>query len=397
MKKVLLSAHCKTQEHKDIVQALVEIISSKGYCIDTIISFDKDYDMILAYNLNGYRRISRLAKTKNIPVVYIVKQEDCVEECLYDVSFISRFLIINGGDDLSHQLFPKECATYIPYPYLPPQQDRVSPNTSSGILVATDDKTLLKMIPALNNYTKYHFTIITGIPSVVKKMLNANCTVVAAKRTTIVDLIKNAALVIGSGKTILTSIGYGKPVIVAGKYGFGRRITPENVAQHYYSLFKGRLGAQGEEVIPFHLLSHEIDACMNAQPKENQAIANSLLDFLTAKYEQTATLIDALIGSAIKLSHVNAYLDIPFVLSSIYRFIALDASSYMVVEDRTLKVHGMIDQDEYHLIHSFEAGATAKTIMQKNLYHKTPKRFVSFIKYLVTYKFLVPYDQRTDF
>lgn len=392
MKKILLSAHCKTQEQKDTLQALLKILLSKDYCIDTIINIDKDYDIIIAYNLNGYRRISSLAKAKNIPVIYIVKQEDCVEECLYDVSLISRFLIINDGDDLLHQLFPKECTTYIPYPCSPPQQESVSPDTSSGILVATDDKTLLKIIPALNNYTKYHFTIITGIPSVVKKMLNENCTVITVKRTNIVDLIKNAALVIGSGKTILTSISYGKPTIVAGKYGFGRRITAENIAQHYYSLFKGRLGAQGEEAIPFHLLSHEIDACMT-QPEENNTIANSLVEFLKAKQEQTVTIIDNLIGSAIISKPL---LDTLLRLSSLYRFIALNASSYLVVEDRTLKVHGMIDRDEYHLIHSFEAGATAKSVMQKNLY-KTPKRFVSFIEYLITYKFLVPYDQRTDF
>jgi hypothetical protein len=344
--------------------------------------------------LGGYRHISRLAKTKNIPVIYIVKQEDCVEECLYDVSLISRFLIINGGGDLSHQLFPEECTTYMPYPCLLPQQDTVSPNASSGILVATDNNTLLKMIPALNNYTKYHFTIITGIPSVVKKMLNANCTVVASKRTNIVDLIKDASLVIGSGKTILTSISYRKLAIVAGKYGFGRRITMENVAQQYYSLFRGRLGAQGEEVIPFHLLSHEIDVCMNAQPEENNAIADSLLSFLRAKQKQTASLIDDLICSATASKSV---LDMQLKPSLLYRFIAFGESSRLIVDEIMLKAHAMIDQDEYDLIHSFQEGSTAKTVMQKNLYHKTPKQFVSFIEYLVTYKFLVPYDKNAGF
>jgi hypothetical protein len=394
MKKILLSAHCKTQEQKNIVQALAEIILSGDYCIDTTIDLDKRYDVILAYNLTGYRRISRLAKTKNIPVIYTVRQEDCVEECLHDVSLISRFLIINDGDDLSHQLFPEECTTYIPCPCLLPSQDSMIPDSYAGILVVTDDKTLLRMVPALNNYTKYHFTIITGIPSVVKKMLNANCTAVAAGRANRIDLIKNAALVIGSGKAILTGICYGKPAIVAGKCGFGRRITLENAAQHYYSLFKGRLGAQGEEVIPFHLLSHEIDACMNAQPEENQAIANSLSDFIMTKQEQTASLIDNLINFAIVSKPI---LDTPLRLSSLYRFIALDESSYLVVEDRTLKAHGMVDQDEYHLIRSFEAGATARSVMRKTPYHKTSKRFVSFIEYLITHKFLMPYDQKTGF
>jgi len=388
MKKILFSAHCRTPEQKEIAQSLLGIISSQGHTIDTVTNPDTDYDVIFAYNLKGYHRIRRLAKTKKIPVIYAVRQEDCIEEYLYDVSSISKILLINDGNELPRQLFfPEECSIYIPYPYLPPQQNIAISDSSANIVVATDDRTLLKIVPALNNYTKYNFTIVTGISSVIKETVNTNSTVLSAKRTNTIELIRNADLVIGFGRVILTALGYGKPAIVVGRYGFGRRVTPENIDQHLHALFRGRPGAQGEEAIPFHLLLHEIDSCMNATPEENKLISNSLADFLTAKYEQTAALINDLICSVCASMSV---LDMRLKLSSLYRFIPYNESSYLVVDDRMLKLHAMIDQDEYDLIHSFEETTTTKAVMDKNLYRKTPKRFIAFIEYLVAYKFLVP-------
>jgi len=408
MKQILLSAHCKTHEQKNIVKVLLKMLVSKNHRIDVTANFDldiqknnvqsvsvenlptKDYDVILAYNLKGYQHIKSLVKAQNIPVIYIVNRENSEAEYLHDLSLISRFLVINDGTDFFHQLLPQECSIEIPYPYLLPQQNSAFVNSSDNILVATDDKTLLKIIPVLNNYGKYNFTILTGIPSVIKKIVNANCTVISAKRTNVADCIKNASLVIGCGLPILISISYGKPAIVAGKFGFGRRVTLENIENHLYSMFKGRLGALGEEIIPFHLLSYEIDSCMNAKPSENETIAESLIDFLTAKQERTVDLIDRLICSA---DNSKSALDIPLRLSSLYKFISFSASSYLVVDDTTLKMHAMIEQDEYDLIHSFEKGAVAQTLMLQNLFGKTPKQFVSFVKYLVAHKFLLPYNE----
>jgi len=413
MKKVLFSAHCKTQEQKYIVHVLLEMLFSKNHSIEILTNFvpymtenevqiastnnlqAKNYDVILAYNLKGYNKIKHLAKTKNIPVIYVIKQEDSIKEFLYDVSIIDKFLIINDGFELPRHLFPEDCSANIPYPYLPPQQNKVVTGSSSYIMVSTDDKTLLKFIPALNNYTKYNFNIVTGIPSIIKKIVNENCTVVSSKKINILDLIKNTALVVGSGKTILTSLGYGKPSIVVGKFGFGRRVTQENIEQHFHSLFRGRLGAQGEEIIPFHLLSHEIDSCMNAKQEENEAISNSIVYFLAAKYKQTASLIDRLICST---GISESVLDMQLRLSSLYRFIPINELSYMVVDNRMYKAHAMIDKNDYDLIHSFGKGSTVKSVMQKNLNNKTHRRFISFIEYLISYKFLVPiHDKRTNF
>jgi len=412
MKKILLSAHCKTYEHKNITQVLLKILLSKGHFVDILANFvvdiqqnnvqqvvstdvqTNDYNIILAYNLKGYQNIRNLAKSKNIPVIYIIKRENYIKEYLYDVSLIYKFLIINDGNSLPRQLFSEDCSIHIPYPYLPPQQNRITTDPPVNILVATDDKTLLKVVPVFNDYGKYNFTIVTDFPSVIKKVVNANCTVVSAKRTNMIESIKNAVLVIGCGLPILASIGSGKSAIVVGEFGFGRRLTPENVEQHLHSLFKGRLGASGEEIIPFHLLSHEIDFCMNAKSSENEAIGNSIVDFLTAKYEQTTSLIDTLICSACTS---NSILDMQLRLSSLYRFIAINESSYIVVDNRMMKIHAMVDQDEYDLIHSFEDGSTAGTVMRKSLYHKTTEQFISFIEYLISYKFLVNNDERTNF
>lgn len=408
MKKILFSAYCKTDEQKSIAKVLLKMLLSKNHCIDITANFEldiqknnvqsvssenlykKDYDVILAYNLKGYQCIKNLAKTQHIPVIYIVNRENSAEEYLHDLSLINKFLVIDDGNDFLHQLLPRECSIDIPYPYLLPQQNVIIANSSDSILVATDDKTLLKIIPVLNNYGKYNFTILTDIPSVIRKIVNANCTVMSKKRTNIADCIEKASLVIGCGLPILISISHGKPAIVIGKFGFGRRVTLENIEQHFHSMFKGRLGARGEESVPFHLLSYEMDSCMNDKSEDNETIAKSLLDFLAIKQEQTVDLIDAMISFA---DNSKSVLDIPLRLSLLYKFIAFDESSYLVVDDRTLKMHAMIEQDEYDLIHSFEKGAIAKNVMQQNLFGKSPKQFVSFVEYLVAHKFLLPYNE----
>ena len=414
MKKILLSAHCKTQEQKNCTKTLLDILLSKGYHVDIIANFaldiqknniqpvsssdnlqKKGYDVIFAHNLKGYEQIKQLAKTKHTPIIYMVQQKDCVKEYLYDMSLISHYLIITDGNEWTRRIFPGSCCTHIPYPYLPSLQSITVPESSSNsILVATDEKTLLKIISVFNNYGKYNFTIITDIPAIVKKTVNANCTVVSAKKANITKLIKNARLVVGYGQVILAGIGHGKPCIVAGNYGFGRKVTPENVEQQLLTLFKGRLGASGEEHVPFHLLSHEIDSCMNAKSEELEANGQFLVNFLTTKYEQTASTVDLLIHS---ITVSKSVLDMPLKLSPLYRFVSYDASSYIVVDDRVMKIHAMVEQEEYDLIHSFEGGATAKIVMQNSLYGKTHKQFISFIEYLIAYKFLIPYDERTYF
>jgi len=412
MKKILLSAYCKTQEQKNIIKSLLEILLSKDYDIDIITNCEldiqknniqqvsstslltKSYNVILAYNLKGYYCIRRLAKTKSIPVIYIIKQGDSIVEYLYDVSLVSRFLIINDGNELSRQLFPEDFSLHISYPYLPPQHNYYTTASSINILVTTDDETLLNIIPAINNYAKYNFTIITEIPSIIKKIVNINCKVLSAKRTNIIEYIKNAALIIGCGKPLLMSIGYNKPSIVVGKFGFGRRVTIENVEQHFYSFFKGRLGAGGKELIPFHLLLHEIDSCMNAKPDENEIICKSVSNFLNRRYEETASSIDVLICSA---NVSKSVLDIQLKTGSSYRFIAFNEFSWLVVDNRMLKIHAVIDQNDYDLIRAFEKGSSAETVMEKNLYNKTPEKFISFVKYLIAYKFLIPNNERADF
>ena len=410
MEKILFSTHCNTQTHIEISKAILKILLSKGYSIGVIANCDlnletgnqvfwvqkepeADYDVIFAFNAKGHRKIKQLAKKKQIPVVYIVCREDCEKEYLYDLSQASRFLIINDGIELNQLLFPEEYTMHINFPFVPEKKGAAANITSDApILVATDERTLLKTIPILNNHGEYRFVIVSNTPAVKQKLLNSNCEVVSAKHCRIVDYIARTSLVIGSGAVILKSIGYNKPVIVVGKYGFGRRVTMDNIELHFSAMFKGRPGAQGEEIIPFNLLSHEIVSCMNQPWEEKEKACTTLSHFLVEKYEQTSSRIDSLINTVHTSTNI---LDTPLKLSGLYAFIALDETSYIAVDSRWMKIHAMVDCADYHLIQLFKVGATPSNVMA-HITHKNEKQFVDFIKYLISYKFLIPYEKSTD-
>ena len=408
MKKILFSIHCNTVAHKDIALALLHIVASKEYKVDVMsnqklklednckqIPFSTDnltddYDAVFAYNRKGYNRIRKYSYKKNIPVFYIVGRRDSINEYVYDIANIRQYIVINDGGEFNSRLFPQEYTLHIPYPFLPTKvTSSKSSESDKAIVVCTDDETLFKIIPMLNQQHSLNFTIICGFSSAVKKVANSNIKVIVANDTALIDnLINQADLVIGSGLAILKGVYYQTPAIVVGEYGFGRLLTEENVEQHFNSFFRGRLGAQKNEIILNHLLSYEITTFFE-QSSDTIEQQNSKL-FRMLPYNPSISIL-SLLDSLYKPKE-NVFTQ-KMRLTSLYSYIEMDENEYLVVDERMTTFCAIMEKEEYDWLMLFKQSSTPEKVFPfvKN---KDKRTFVEYIEYLITHKFLIPYNEQ---
>ena len=410
MKKILFSIHCNTIAHKDIALALLRIIVSKGCRVDLIsnqklhfednckqIPFSAenltdDYDAVFAYNRKGYNRIKKYSAKKNIPVFYVVSRRDSINEYVYDIANIHQYIVVNDGGRFNSRLFPQEYTQHISYPFLPAKAISLKTSESNKtIVVCTDNETLFKIIPVLNQQHSLNFTIICGFPSVVKKVINSNTKVIGTNDTALIDnLINQADLVIGSGFAVLKSLYHDTPAIVVGELGFGRLLTKENIVQHFNSFFSGRIGGQKNEFIPNDLLAYEITTFFEQNSNITEQQNNELFHLLSYNPEN---LMFNLLDGLDKLKK-NVYTQ-NLKLTSLYHYIELNENEYLVADERMTTFCAIMEKEEYDWLMLFEQGSTPENVFPfvKN---KDKKAFVEYIEYLITHKFLLPYDESAN-
>lgn len=406
-KRILFSVFCKSQLHINIVKVLIEMFQAKGNSIDIKSNQDKiifcndnlqvqlfketlhlEYDIIIAFNLKGYNYIKAYQKENNIPLIYALCNSDIENEYLLEHNLIDRILLINDDRNFYPTFFPFEYTTSITFPFKFINNNIVSSINESNILVYSDNATLLKIIPVLNNHGEFKFTIISETPNRIKKLVNGHILVANINKIKLDEHIQNALFVIGSGEFILRSLQFEKPSIVVGKYGYGRLVSNENINQHFGSNFLGRIGGQAVESIPFNLLSFEIVRLMN----NIESIKNDskqLRIILHEQYNLTANIVDRLINATISKPNIwNRKLK----LCSIYWFIEINHKSYVIVDSRMFKIQDLITVDEYHIINQFKKASTPRSVLKKSG-NKDKDKFLMFIERMRTNKTLLFYEE----
>ncbi len=401
---ILFSTYYNTLAHREISHALFYILS-QGYSVDVITNghqsesllltetlVNNRYDIIFAFTRKGFQRIKRYAQENHIPVVYVVCRQESEKEFILDFP-IARFLVINDESEFNPILFSDNFTFTIDYPFVIegnlPMNKIVA---DAPILIVTDERTLLKVIPVLNNHGEYQFTIVCDHPRSIRALLNANCEAMNTAGCNLEKQIQQSSLILGNGVTILKSIAYHKPAIVVGKFGLGRRVNMDNIEWHYNTLFRGRPGAVGDEIIPFNLLSYEIVSCMNQSASDKQSECSQLFGWIAEKQQQITERIDKIIDQTICPVAID---ETTYQLSSIYSFIATDNDSYFVIDRRWMKIEAMIDSADYHLLQLFKSGATLNSI-RPHVTHKTSQQLDKFMQYLIVHKFIFPHAKSTD-
>ena len=405
-KRILFSFFCNTSMHIGVVKGLIEMLQSKGYSIDILSNQDmdsyntdsqvhfhkeiykNDYLVIIAFNLKGYNHVKSLRKKKNLPLIYTLCASDIDKEYLFDTKLFNRILLINDTQYFYPNAFPHEYTTNIAIPFELIKKNVLADNKKLNILVCTDNASLLKIMPVLNNHGEFHFTVISKMTGVLKKIINGNIDVVTANDTDIDEYILNSRGVIGSGEFILRSLQLNRPSIVAGPNGFGRLVSGGNIHQQFHSFFQGRVGAQYGEIIPFNLLSYEIERLMNNN-EDRKTELKHLSSLLEEQFVFTANTLDNLIKAIILKADIW---DTKLILSSAYYFIEYDSKSFVAVDSRMMKIHSLISVAEHQKIKLFESGITPRAIfnqtggVNKNTYNR-------FIEKMKASKILVPYEE----
>ncbi len=404
--RILFSVFTKTALHVGVVTGLINMLQKKGYKVDILsiqntanykiksnIDFIKSYtgvkyDVIIAFNLKGLNQVKNLRKDYNIPLIYSFCISDIDKEYLFETTQFDKILLINDDRNYHPSLFRNDFSTNLIVPFELINKDFIKSHEKSNIIVCTDNDTLLKVLPVLNNHGEYHFTVINNDSAILKKLINNNIDIVKVKKSEINEYISNSLGVIGSGEFILKSLQLEKPSIVVGRYGFGRMVSVENIQQQFQTFFQGRPGAQYGESIPFNLLSHEIECLVNISEKsENETI--QLRSFVEDQFTHSSNILENLINSTVL--EIDVWKEL-LILSSVYYYIKYENDSYVVVDCRVMKIHSLISDTEYQTIKSFEVASSPICVFNQTK-RRNKKTFIQFIEKMLTNKILVKHEE----
>lgn len=405
-KIILFSTYYKTDYHKSILSSLIDMCLLRGYKIqfpkdiksnfkhdirkENIVEQDRYFNdeasvcAMIAFGKEGYRQIKRF-RQPNIPFIYLLCSSDILSDYLYDHLLFDRMILITDKKLYQSILFPLEYSDYLPRPFKP--IDSYHSNTlkdNINILVSTDDITLLKILSVLNNHGEYNFTVLCQRPQIFSKMINSNIILLRHRGNERTEYIKNASFVIGNGDFIIESIQYGKPSIVVGRYGFGRQVTIDNIEEHFMFNFQGRLGANSEEVIPFHLLSYEItDLVTNLglKIKENITLLKSIENISNSLFSIFERNIN------FDLSVQNVVTESLIKLGSQFWLTNIGNEDYYLIDNRTMKVYAQITDDEYLILKAFEEMKTMGSVLN-SVKANAHSKFKRIIEHLIEHKIL---------
>lgn len=407
-KIILFSTFNKTDYHKSILIALFKMSISKGYRIhlvknnksdlidelDNNVEYLKDISLIkkdtyvsmVAFGKEGYRQIKQF-RSPNVPFLYLLCSGDIKTDYLYNHLLYDRMILIADKKTYQSNFFPVEFSDFMPRPFLLKRPALIALPEMIEILVSTDENTLLKILPVLNNHGEYNFTVLCNHILPFKNMINSNIILLTGKQNE-EEYIRKAFFVIGSGDFILRSILLGKPSIVIGQHGFGRMVNKDNIEQHYQTNFQGRFGSNNEEIIPFHLLSQEItDIILNIKLKYNEA--RLLYEDLERMQNDFFSVFER--NLSYKTLHKRT-LKSQYKLGSQYWFVAIDAKEYYLVDNRFMKVYAQITIDEYAVLSLFEEISTIESALEKNKNINSAK-YERIIDHLIKKRILFYYGE----
>lgn len=306
MKKVLFSTFINTHTQKRICNGLIKLLEKNNFAVDvwTNVPLEEglsykevreningDYDLIIAFNKKGYDRIEQFHSY--VPVIYSVAVEDYVTEYIYDTSKYKHVLLATAG----RSLFTNKFATQINFPYVAEDLElKKRVNTNTIAIGVNNGQVLLRVILLLNTMPDYKATIFTTIENDFYKLARPNITI--CRDIELKDeMMQDAAIIIGDEYDALRGISLYKPVIVAGRYGYGGLLNRKSVIDQYITGFKGKIGGGTEEYFPLELMradiakahelpDEELKEIFYRMQKEAHKNENSFLSIVSSFMEQ---------------------------------------------------------------------------------------------------------------
>lgn len=275
--KIFLSASLGSECNRLICLGLVETLLSLGYRVEGAADADLGesfvsvpagrvaeggYDAWIAFHKKGYGRLRKHARSRRVPLVYVLCAGQAEREYLYDLSGYDRMWVI-GDEPLRHwELYFREYARLLKLPFAGDGKEE-APRTGFGddlrlLACYPGRETLFRDIPLLNRLARYFsVTVLSPYAKHYEKYFHPH-TSLAPKGTDAETAVRRHDLVLGEGPCILRALLYGRPAVVLGSRGLGGRVVPGNVRNLLYGGFRGRPGAAPAEYVPSALVEEQL-------------------------------------------------------------------------------------------------------------------------------------------
>lgn len=407
MKNVLCCVYYENSYDEILINDFLSLLKFLNYDIDLLSirkSFRTDlvikkskkdininkYDIVIAINSQGYNQIIRKINKSDVPLIYVISNNEN-SELLFNLELCDKILLINNTQDYLSKLLLPEIAIKIAYPFYYSENISYSP-IQDFILVCTDIGTVLRTIPIYNKLHQYHFVILTDVPNKIKKLVNSNIQVYSFKNAD--KLIRSSKILIGSGHFILKGLHLGKTSLVLGENGFGGLVTSSNFENHFSNYFLGRVGAQFGEYIPENLVSHEIVRVMDFDNYLNDQVYE-IQNKIRGHFLYISRIVNDVIISSIRIHKSNIW-NLKLVKSQAFILMPLKTKqTYLVINERLNKIHSEIAEEEFQIISCFNDIRTPRDVF-KLLFYDDEVDFIIFIKQLIKSKIIVPNEESTN-
>jgi len=402
MTNILLSTHYTCFPHHFFCKNIVKLLLSSGYKIDVLsetkleeeanyfesndISISK-YDVVITFNLAGYRRIKTYLKHRKFSHLYICCCSDLSSQFLYDNEKFDSMIVIR--DQLSVNTYPFK-APYIQNIYMPFQkQHEIGSGTRKEklqiLIHISRYEVLLGIIPVVNQFQDNDIRIVST-RKINNCMLNYHISFTLIRQNSDLEqFIKDSDIVIGDRSTALMGLIYHKKVIVVGDRGIGGLINTDNVEMLFKSGFNGRVGAEMLESVPNHLLSRELSVAIQ-KIRHNAQFSSEIQYCIDQMYEQVSLALNKIIQSAVKQSK---YLwEMNLRINPFFEFIPVMNNQYAIKDAISGKMKYIINKNEYLIIHAFIHINSPEKVFQ-NFQQMDRLLFTSYIKRLLVNKILL--------
>ena len=405
MTTILLSTYCKCFFHYFFCKNIVKILLSFGYKIDVLsetvleedaayiksndISISK-YDIVITFNLAGYRRIKKYLKNRKFSHIFMCCRSDLTSQFLYDNEKFDLMVAIHDQQNVNLYPFnaPHLNNMYMPFQKQQGAELRTNKEKLQLLIHISRYEALLNIIPVVNQFQDIDVRIVST-EKINKCLLNYHISVIFIRSSTDIEqFVKDSDIVIGDRSTALMGLLYHKQVIVVGDRGLGGLINEGNIEMLFKTGFNGRVGAEMLESISGHLLSEELSTAIQ-KITQNAPFSSVIQYWIDQMYEQVSLAFNKMIHSAIKQSK---YLwETNLRQNPSFEFIPVMNTQYAILDTMCGKIRFLIDKNEYLIIHAFVQINSPKKVFQ-NFRQMERTVFISYVKQLLNNKILLDYE-----
>jgi len=348
-----------------------------------------DWDIIVAQDTTLINNLVQMFdNNNNVPIVFWVNNHVSEIEGI-NLFHVNKFIKSSESIDLIEWGICNELIESIHKPVLTRKKnDNIDRNIKGSVKLlsiakeGTQSLNVLRMIiNAINVNPELQLTIFENNAcfQLLKDISNTNILFTNGDPN-IEKYITNADIIIGEGSIIYEAMNYFKPVIIAGKRGFGGFVTPENYYDFQKVDFSGRIGGTVGEIIPPEMLLYEIESII-----KNRSIGKILeKNYDLVKKEHDVKIIANKLKLLFKeimelnknIKQDDSIIKLKPKIAGNIKFYKIDNYEYQIICEPNKTVVGNIDYEMHSILSEFNGNISIDSIFEKHNYNIENDKYI---------------------